>query len=113
MRFKNARRRAVRLRVDHRSAPRGDPLDIRTTAGWRSNTTGGALIRAGVPEGWRVGDRTGDAAYGTRNDAAVLWPDDGGAPILLVVMSSKDQQGAQHDDALIAEAAREVTTKLR
>jgi beta-lactamase class A len=66
-----------------------------------------------VPEGWRVGDRTGDAAYGTRNDAAVLWPDDGGAPILLVVMSSKDQQGAQHDDALIAEAAREVTTKLR
>jgi beta-lactamase class A len=40
----------------------------------RRNTTGAALIRAGVPKGWMVGDKTGAGEYGTRNDIAVLWP---------------------------------------
>jgi hypothetical protein len=45
--------------------------------GWmRDNTTGGELIRAGVPDGWIVGDKTGSGGYGTRNDIAVLWPPD-------------------------------------
>jgi len=66
-----------------------------------------------VPAGWTVGDRTGNAAYGTRNDVAVLWPDDGSEPIVLVVMSSKAAQDAEHDDALIADATRAVVEALR
>lgn len=46
---------------------------------------------------------TGNGAYGTRNDIAVLWPPDR-APIVLAVMSSRTAQDAEHDDALIAQA---------
>lgn len=70
----------------------------------RGNTTGDALIRAGVPDGWVVGDKTGNGAYGTRNDIAVLWPPDR-APVVLAIMSSRDEPAAEHDDAIIAKAA--------
>jgi beta-lactamase class A len=75
------------------------------------NTTGDDLIRAGVPDNWEVGDKTGSGGYGTRNDIAVLWPPEGD-PIVLAVMSSRDQAGAESDDALIAEAAEVVVQTL-
>jgi beta-lactamase class A len=85
----------------------GDALDAgdrETLTAWLvGNTTGDALIRAGVPEGWTVGDKTGSAAYGTRNDIAVLWPTDG-APIVIAVLSSRAAADADHDDALLARA---------
>ena len=73
----------------------------------KGNVTGDDLIRAGVPEEWTVGDKTGNATYGTRNDIAVLWPDTGADPIVLAVMSDRHDAGpdAEHDDALIADAA--------
>ncbi|SHJ46071.1 beta-lactamase class A [Nocardiopsis flavescens] len=70
----------------------------------RANTTGDDLIRAGVPEGWRVGDKTGACGYGTRHDIGVLWPP-AGDPVVLAVMSSRDEAGAGYDDALVAQAA--------
>ncbi|MFK3978751.1 class A beta-lactamase [Micromonospora sp. NPDC050397] len=80
--------------------------------GWlRGNTTGGALIRAGVPGGWVVGDKTGAAGYGTRNDIAVIWPPDR-APIVLAVLSSRDEKDASYDDALIAQATEAVIAQL-
>lgn len=75
------------------------------------NVTGDDLIRAGVPEGWVVGDKTGNGGYGTRNDIAVLWPEEG-EPIVLAVMSSMDVEGAEHDDALIAQASEVVVDAL-
>src|SRR5699024_3498919 len=75
------------------------------------NTTGEDLIRAGVPEGWTVGDKTGNGGYGTRNDIGVLWPEEGD-PIVLAVLSSRDEEGAEHDDALIAEATEVVVEAL-
>ncbi len=75
------------------------------------NMTGDDLIRAGVPDNWRVGDKTGSGGYGTRNDIAVLWPPEGD-PIVLAVMSSRDEEGAESDDALIAEAAEVVVQTL-
>ncbi|WP_049579437.1 class A beta-lactamase [Streptomyces sp. SBT349] len=70
-----------------------------------TNTTGETLINAGVPDGWTVADKSGTAGYGGRNDIAVVWPDDGGDPIVMAVMSSRDEQGAERRDELIAEAA--------
>jgi beta-lactamase class A len=70
----------------------------------RTNTTGDALIRAGTPKGWLVGDKTGTGTYGTRNDIAVIWPPDR-APIVLAVMSDRMAEDAEHDDELIARAA--------
>ncbi|MGW3606470.1 class A beta-lactamase [Micromonospora sp. NPDC005161] len=89
-----------------------EPADRDLLRGWlRGNTTGGALIRAGVPEGWVVGDKTGTGGYGTRNDIAVIWPPDR-APIVLAVLSSRDEKDATHDDALIAQATRVVVAQL-
>ncbi|MER7586486.1 class A beta-lactamase [Micromonospora sp. NPDC127501] len=85
-----------------------EPSDRNTLNGWlRGNTTGAALIRAGVPDGWVVGDKTGSGGYGTRNDIAVIWPPNR-APIVLAVLSSRDEKDADYDDALIAEATRVV-----
>lgn len=78
----------------------------------RRNTTGAKLVRAGVPAGWDVGDKTGAGGYGTRNDLAVLRPP-GRAPIVLAVMSSRDQQDAEYDDDLVARAAEVVAAALR
>ncbi|MET7707462.1 class A beta-lactamase [Micromonospora sp. NPDC005413] len=89
-----------------------EPADRDLLCGWlRGNTTGGALIRAGVPAGWVVGDKTGTGGYGTRNDIAVIWPPDR-APIVLAVLSSRGEKDASHDDALIAQAARVVVAQL-
>lgn len=75
------------------------------------NTTGDDLIRAGVPEGWVVGDKTGSGGYGTRNDIGVLWPQEGD-PIVLAVLSSRDVEDAESDDALIAQASEVVVDAL-
>ncbi|MDX3058296.1 class A beta-lactamase [Streptomyces sp. NE06-03E] len=69
------------------------------------NTTGDALIRAGAPAGWVVGDKTGTGGYGTRNDIAVVRPP-GSAPIVLAVLSRRDARDAEPQDALVAGAAR-------
>jgi len=89
------------------------PEDDRTMlTGWLvENTTGAALIRAGVPDDWVVGDKTGNGGYGTRNDIAVLWPP-GGDPIVIAVLSSRDQQGADHNDQLIADTAKVVVDAM-
>ncbi|WLS47128.1 class A beta-lactamase [Micromonospora profundi] len=80
--------------------------------GWlRGNTTGDELIRAGVPDGWVVGDKTGSGGYGTRNDIAVIWPPDR-APIVLAVLSSRDEKDADYDNALIARATEVVIAAL-
>ncbi|MGC5311482.1 class A beta-lactamase [Micromonospora zamorensis] len=85
-----------------------DPADRDILNGWlRGNTTGGELIRAGVPDGWVVGDKTGSGGYGTRNDIAVIWPPDR-APIVLAVLSSRDEKDAEYDNALIAQATEVV-----
>ncbi|MEU8179686.1 class A beta-lactamase [Micromonospora sp. NPDC049044] len=103
------------LAGDLRAYTLGDaltPADRDVLRGWlRGNTTGAALVRAGVPAGWVVGDKTGTGGYGTRNDIAVIWPPDR-APIVLAVLSSRDEKDATPDDALIAEATRVAVARL-
>ncbi|KEZ47297.1 class A beta-lactamase [Metabacillus indicus] len=78
----------------------------------KRNTTGDALIRAGVPEGWEVADKTGSGSYGTRNDIAIIWPSKGD-PIVLAVLSSREKKDADYDDKLIAEATEMVMNDLK
>lgn len=81
--------------------------------GWLlRNTTGGPYIRAGVPVGWKVGDKTGNGYWGTRNDIAITWPPHG-APIVIAVLSSRGSVNATSDDALIADATRTALADLR
>ena len=78
----------------------------------RTNTTGAGLIRAGVPAGWKVGDKTGTGGtYGTRNDIGIVWPP-GREPIVLAILTNRRAPEAIPDDALIAEAAAAVVAAL-
>lgn len=101
---------------DLRTFVLGDGLDAPERAQlirWlRTNTTGAGLIRAGVPDDWEVGDKTGTgASYGARNDIAVLWPPDT-APIVIAIMSNRTERDAEHDDELIARAASAAVAAL-
>lgn len=50
--------------------------------------TGGKRLRAGFPQGWRAGDKTGTGARGAANDVAIAWPTDRG-PILVAAYLSE------------------------
>ncbi|WP_433701077.1 class A beta-lactamase [Nocardiopsis sp. CA-288880] len=76
-----------------------------------NNTTGDELIRAGVPEDWRVGDKTGGGSHGSRNDIAVVWPPEDD-PIVIAVMSTREQEDAEFDNALVSGATEVVVEAL-
>ncbi len=90
------------------------PADKRKilTEWMKGNTTGDKLIRAGVPTDWVVGDKSGAGSYGTRNDIAIVWPPNR-APIVIAILSSKDEKEATYDNQLIAEAAEVVVNAIR
>lgn len=77
----------------------------------RGNKTGDKRIRAGVPQGWQVADKTGSGAYGTTNDIGVIWPPDR-APIVLAIYITSDAADAPTRDDVVAEATR-IVAKTR
>lgn len=104
------------LAKDLRAYVLGDVLRKRERAQlatWlKTNTTGNEVIRAGVPEGWVVGDKTGTGSgYGARNDIAVVWPPDS-APIVMAILTNRGKAEDIHDNKLIAEAASVVAETL-
>ncbi|EJL82448.1 beta-lactamase class A [Polaromonas sp. CF318] len=66
----------------------------------QANTTGDRRLRALLPPGWRVGDKTGTGAHGSTNDVGLIWPP--GRPPLLVAayLTGTQQPAAQRDVAL-------------
>ncbi|WKX72575.1 class A beta-lactamase [Streptomyces sp. XD-27] len=104
------------LAKDLRAYVLGDVLGKRERAQlttWlRTNKTGDTLIRAGVPKGWTVGDKTGTGSfYGARNDIAVVWRPDG-APVVMAILSNRNRKDAEPDDKLIAEAASVIADTM-
>jgi beta-lactamase class A len=81
------------------------PLRAQLQDWLRGNTTGAKRIRAGVPDTWQVGDKTGSGAHGTSNDIAVLWRPER-APVVLTVYFTQPEPDAQWNDGVIAAAAR-------
>ncbi|WP_175968898.1 PEN family class A beta-lactamase, Bcc-type [Burkholderia sp. BCC0322] len=73
----------------------------------RGNKVGDKRLRAGVPAGWTVGDKTGTGDYGTTNDAGVVWSPSG-APIALAVYYTQARADARAKDDVIASVARIV-----
>ena len=72
---------------------------------------GGARIRAGVPAGWRVGDKTGTGGHAANNDIAILWPP-GRAPILVTAYSHLSPKDQAAREAALAEIGRIVSSAL-
>lgn len=85
-------------------------------AAWAvANRTGDNRIRAGIPDGWRVGDKTGTCgtAY---NDVAIVWPP-GAEPFVLAVYVDRPTAETEQVEAAIAEigglAAKLATARER
>lgn len=85
------------------------PAARRTLTGWMiANTTGDTRLRAGLPKGWRVGDKTGTADRGKNNDIGVFWPVGGGAPILVTSYLSGSNADPARLNAAHADVARAI-----
>lgn len=82
------------------------PRERARLLGWlRSSTTGRAALRAGLPRGWRVAEKTGSGDYGTRNDVGVAWTPDG-SPVVIACLTRAEQPGAPTSDAPLADVGR-------
>lgn len=76
------------------------------TAWLVANTTGDRRIRAGLPAGWRTGDKTGSGDGGEVNDVAVTWPPDPAAPVLIAVYTEPADPATTRNEAALPAAAR-------
>lgn len=103
------------MAADLRALVAGDVLSRRSRdrlAAWLvSNKTGGAKLRAGLPGGWRVGDKTGGGGHGTTNDVAVVWPP-GRGPLVVAVYITETAASPGDRDAAIAEIGRALPAAL-
>jgi len=83
----------------------GDVLSPASRArftGWLvANTTGGDRIRAGLPPGWRVGDKTGtwNGGWFSTVDIALVWPP-GRAPLIVAGFVTDQASTAAGETAL-------------
>lgn len=72
-----------------------------------ANKTGNSRLRAGLPQGWRVGDKTGAGEHGTTNDVAIVWPPER-APIIVAVYLTGASLDPNGRNDVIASVGREV-----
>ena len=73
--------------------------------------TGSTRLRAGVPAGWRVGEKTGTNDIGTANDIGILWPPER-PPLVVAAFVTASTASLNVQDAAIAAVARLVVERL-
>ena len=76
-----------------------------------ASRTGDTALRAGVPAGWTVGDKTGSGERGTRNDVGVIWPPER-APVVVSVYLTEAKVPVEQRNAAIAAVAKAVVQFL-
>lgn len=64
------------------------------------------LLRAGMPQGWRVADKSGSGDNGTRNDIGLILPPLPRRPIIATVYYTDSPEPARSRDALIAKTGQ-------
>lgn len=77
----------------------------------KNNTTGDTRIRAGIPKGWIVADKTGSGDYGISNDIAIIWPREC-APIVLAIYTAQNKKNTAHRDDIVVATTRIVINQL-
>ena len=78
----------------------------------KANTTGDFRIKAGLPKGWIVADKTGTGgAYGTTNDLGIIWPPKC-APIIMAIYYTNDAKSAVMREDVVASATQLLVSKL-
>ncbi|WEF35059.1 class A beta-lactamase [Pseudoduganella chitinolytica] len=89
------------------------PAQQRQLKDWMvGNTTGDTRIRAGVPKGATVADKTGTAgSYGVANDIGVVYLPER-APIVLAVFTHSTDERAEARSEIVAEATSIALKRL-
>jgi len=64
-------------------------------------------LRAGVPVGWRAGDKTGSGERGTTNDVGIIWPP-GRPPLLVAAYLTETSRASEQRNAILAEVGRAI-----
>lgn len=78
------------------------------------NTTGDNRIRAAVPDGWLVGDKTGTCGnYGTANDHAFILKSNNAAPLIVSIYTTRKEIHMRHSDEVIAKLAKIALEKVK
>ncbi len=72
------------------------------------NKTGDARLRAGLPNTWRVGDKTGTGDT-TANDIAILWPP-ARPPILVAAYLTEAKGSPEQRNGVLAQIARAIAS---
>jgi beta-lactamase class A len=128
-------------RLDHNEpllnrSPPGDPHDTTTPAamvgnlrrlvlgdvlspasrerltGWMLNCqTGANRLRAGLPKGWRIGDKTGNNGKDAAGDIAVVWPTSG-SRLLICAYTQGGSPTPSQIEAVFADVGRMVAQRL-
>lgn len=75
------------------------------------NKVAGSLIRAGIPDDWRVGDRTGAGGYGSRSIIAVIWPPER-KPVIVAIYMTETKASLDERNAAIAAMAKALKEEL-
>lgn len=76
-----------------------------------ANQTGDKRVRAGLPSGWKVGDKTGTGRLGTSNDVGVIWTAQG-TPLLFAVYLTENRADDAQRDAVHAAIGRIIAQDL-
>ena len=75
------------------------------------STTGANRLRAGLPSGWRAGDKTGTGAHGATGDLAIIWPPARG-PVLVAAYIADSSATLQVREAAFAAIGRSIPAWL-
>ena len=88
----------------------GDALSpasrARLTTWLVGNRTGDKRLRAGLPAGWRIGDKTGNDGKSITNDIAIAWPSRDRPPVLIAAFLDGSSPNDDVRNAVHAEVAR-------
>jgi beta-lactamase class A len=86
------------------------PASRQLVTGWLvANTTGNTRLRAGIPAGWRVGDKTGTGPTMNNavNDLAIIWPPHR-APLLVAAYFSGSSAPDDRRERVLAQVGSVV-----
>jgi len=93
----------------------GDALSVETRrelTDWLiGNKVGDATLRAGLPKDWRIADKTGAGANGSRSNIAVIWPE-GREPVVIAVYITATQASFDDRNRTIARIGRALAESL-
>jgi len=89
------------------------PEARKTLTDWLiGDKVGNDTLRAGLPEGWRIADKTGAGANGSRNNIAVIWPE-GRKPVVIAVYITEAHASMETRNKAIAEIGKALAESLQ